>query len=94
MLGGDPLLPSGAGLTEGPRGALGHWLDIEAGVVSHYGVVAPTTWNASPRDQQEIPGPFERALCRSLRNPSATVKPSTSATGQARSAMANAKVAP
>jgi hydrogenase large subunit len=57
-----PLMASGVGLTEGPRGALGHWLDIEASVVGHYGVVSPTTWNASPRDEQGVPGPIEAAL--------------------------------
>lgn len=57
-----PTVAAGVGLTEGPRGALGHWLDIDAAVVSHYGIVSPTTWNASPRDEQGIPGPVERAL--------------------------------
>ncbi len=60
-----PAVPpqgSGSGLTEGPRGALGHWLEIEAGVIRHYGVVSPTTWNASPADEQDVPGPIERAL--------------------------------
>lgn len=65
---GLPVFPqvprdgSGSGQTEGPRGALGHWLTIAAGVVSHYGVIAPTTWNASPGDEQDLPGPIERAL--------------------------------
>ena len=57
-----PLAATGVGLTEGPRGALGHWLDIEASLVCHYGIVAPTTWNASPRDEHGIPGPMESAL--------------------------------
>lgn len=57
-----PATATGVGLTEGPRGALGHWLDIDAGLVSHYGIVAPTTWNASPRDDHGIAGPIERAL--------------------------------
>jgi hydrogenase large subunit len=57
-----PQMATGVGLTEGPRGALGHWLDIEASVVRHYGVVSPTTWNASPRDDRGIAGPIERAL--------------------------------
>lgn len=57
-----PAVASGVGLTEGPRGALGHWLEIEGSVIRHYGVVAPTTWNASPRDEQGNPGPIERAL--------------------------------
>ena len=57
-----PTVATGVGLTEGPRGALGHWLDINAALVSHYGIVSPTTWNASPRDDQGIAGPIERAL--------------------------------
>jgi hydrogenase large subunit len=57
-----PTVAVGVGLTEGPRGTLGHWLDIDASLVSHYGIVAPTTWNASPRDDQGIAGPIERAL--------------------------------
>jgi hydrogenase large subunit len=53
---------AGAGLTEAPRGALGHWVTIEKARVSHYGIVSPTTWNASPRDDAGHPGPLERAL--------------------------------
>jgi Ni,Fe-hydrogenase I large subunit len=50
------------GLTEAPRGALGHWLGISGGVISHYQVITPTTWNASPRDNKGILGPLEEAL--------------------------------
>jgi Ni,Fe-hydrogenase I large subunit len=57
-----PTAAVGVGLTEGPRGALGHWLDIDAALISHYGIIAPTTWNASPRDDQGIAGPTDRAL--------------------------------
>jgi Ni,Fe-hydrogenase I large subunit len=57
-----PAVAEGIGLTEGPRGALGHWMSINAGLVAHYGIVAPTTWNASPRDEQGVAGPIERAL--------------------------------
>jgi Ni,Fe-hydrogenase I large subunit len=57
-----PPVAAGVGLTEAPRGALGHWLSIEASLVRDYGVVSPTTWNASPRDEQGIAGPIERAL--------------------------------
>ncbi|MHC4478492.1 MAG: nickel-dependent hydrogenase large subunit [Planctomycetota bacterium] len=54
---------SGIGLTEAPRGALGHWLDIGAdGRLSHYQVISPTTWNCSPRDDVGVPGPVEQAL--------------------------------
>jgi hydrogenase large subunit len=60
-----PAAPSsgqGYGLTEAPRGALGHWITIESGVVSRYQVVSPTTWNGSPRDEADQPGPIESAL--------------------------------
>ncbi|SFM40653.1 nickel-dependent hydrogenase large subunit [Methanolobus profundi] len=53
----------GVGLWEGARGALGHW--IKTGTdskVSKYQMVVPTTWNASPRDSNGIPGPIEQAL--------------------------------
>ena len=53
---------AGAGLTEAPRGALGHWVAIEDSLVSHYGIVSPTTWNASPRDENGAAGPIERSL--------------------------------
>lgn len=52
----------GVGLTEAPRGALGHWLEITEGKISHYQVITPTCWNASPRDDQDVPGPMEQAL--------------------------------
>ncbi|MGE5478172.1 MAG: nickel-dependent hydrogenase large subunit [Bacteroidales bacterium] len=53
---------SGIGLTEAARGALGHWLDIEHGVIHAYQIIAPTTWNFSPRDAAGTPGPLEQAL--------------------------------
>jgi len=52
----------GAGLTEGPRGSLGHWIQIDDKVISRYQLVVPTTWNASPRDADGVPGPIEQAL--------------------------------
>ena len=52
----------GRGLTDAPRGALGHWVEISEGVIARYQVIAPTTWNASPRDDRDVPGPIERAL--------------------------------
>ena len=54
---------SGTGLTEAPRGALGHWLDIGSdGKLSRYQVISPTTWNACPRDDKGVHGPLEEAL--------------------------------
>lgn len=57
-----PQKARGVGLTEAPRGALGHWLTIEAGAIAHYQCVVPTTWNCSPRDDQGQPGVIEHAL--------------------------------
>jgi hydrogenase large subunit len=52
----------GFGLTEGARGALGHWVRIDNGTIQHYQIITPTAWNASPRDSNEIRGPWEEAL--------------------------------
>jgi hydrogenase large subunit len=57
-----PAEASGIGLTEAARGALGHWIDISGGTISRYQVVTPTSWNASPRDDSDLPGPIEHAL--------------------------------
>ena len=57
-----PAEAEAAGLTEAPRGALGHWLKIRQGKIAHYQVVTPTCWNGSPRDDQQKPGPMEKAL--------------------------------
>jgi Ni,Fe-hydrogenase I large subunit len=57
-----PSTGIGFGLTEAPRGSLGHWVEIAGKKISHYACVVPTTWNASPTDQQGIRGPFEQAL--------------------------------
>jgi len=57
-----PKEGTGYGLTEAPRGALGHWIRIEDGRIAHYQLVVPTSWNASPRDEGGQPGPIEQAL--------------------------------
>ncbi len=57
-----PASGSGMGLTEAPRGALGHWLNIVDSRIDRYQVVTPTNWNASPRDDSDQPGPIEQAL--------------------------------
>ncbi len=56
----------GVGMHEAPRGMLSHWVVIDKGVFSNYQAVVPTTWNASPRDEKGMPGPYESSL---LRNP-------------------------
>lgn len=61
----------GYGLLSAPRGALGHWLRVQGGKVANYQTVAPTTWNASPRDGKGRPGAYEAALVGvRLANPS------------------------
>lgn len=57
-----PREATGAGLVEAARGALGHWLRIEGGRIAQYQIIAPTTWNFSPRDSAGVPGPLEAAL--------------------------------
>jgi len=58
----EPVSGDGIGLTEAPRGALGHWVSIANGKLAHYQVITPTCWNASPQDTRHIPGPMEKAL--------------------------------
>jgi hydrogenase large subunit len=57
-----PATAGGAGLTEAPRGSLGHWIRIEDGKIARYQVITPTAWNASPCDDSDQHGPIERAL--------------------------------
>ncbi len=52
----------GVGLIEAARGSLGHWLVVREGQIARYQIIAPTTWNFSPRDQQGTPGALEQAL--------------------------------
>lgn len=57
-----PEMAQGVGLTDAPRGALGHWIQIEEGKIASYQLVVPTTWNCSPMDEQGQPGALEQAL--------------------------------
>ncbi len=52
----------GWGLMEAARGSLGHWLSVREGRIHNYQIIAPTTWNFSPRDANGIAGPLEQAL--------------------------------
>ncbi|NQZ75520.1 MAG: nickel-dependent hydrogenase large subunit [Ekhidna sp.] len=52
----------GFGATEAARGSLAHWVEIKDGVIKNYQVIAPTTWNVGPNDEQGNPGPIEAAL--------------------------------
>ena len=53
---------SGVGLIEAARGSLGHWLTVRRGRIHNYQIIAPTTWNFSPRDGAGTPGALEQAL--------------------------------
>ena len=57
-----PAKAQGYGFLDAPRGALGHWVQIENGKISRYQCVVPSTWNCSPRDKQGQMGPYEAAL--------------------------------
>ncbi|GAB6051458.1 nickel-dependent hydrogenase large subunit [Magnetospira thiophila] len=52
----------GVGLVEAARGSLGHWLRVRNGRIDGYQIIAPTTWNFSPRDTRSLRGPLEQAL--------------------------------
>ncbi len=68
-----PEEAGGAGLVDAPRGSLLHQLRIEGKKIAHYQCVVPTTWNASPRDNNGVPGPIEQAIegspCKDKENP-------------------------
>ncbi len=57
-----PEEASGVGLCVAPRGALGHWLEVKNRRISNYQVITPTAWNASPKDRNGNPGPYEQAI--------------------------------
>lgn len=57
-----PETGEGAGFYEAPRGALGHWIKIEGKKVKNYQAVVPSTWNASPRDENGQRGQYEESL--------------------------------
>lgn len=57
-----PADGEGVGLTEAARGSLGHWVALRHGKIDNYQIIAPTSWNFSPRDAQGVPGALEAAL--------------------------------
>jgi Ni,Fe-hydrogenase I large subunit len=57
-----PAESEGAGFFEPPRGALGHWIKIKDHKIDNYQAVVPSTWNASPRDEQGARGQYEESL--------------------------------
>jgi [NiFe] hydrogenase large subunit len=57
-----PESAMGVGLNDVPRGALGHWIQIENKKIKNYQYVVPSTWNLGPRDSAGKLGPVEEAL--------------------------------
>jgi hydrogenase large subunit len=57
-----PAEGQGVGLIEAARGSLGHWVGVHNGRIRNYQIIAPTTWNFSPRDGNGVPGALEQAL--------------------------------
>lgn len=57
-----PQTAQGYGYLDAPRGALGHWVQINDGKISRYQCVVPSTWNCSPRDGEGQMGPYEASL--------------------------------
>ena len=52
----------GVGFHEAPRGTLSHWIVIKDQKIKNYQAVVPSTWNASPRDEKGVLGPYEASL--------------------------------
>jgi hydrogenase large subunit len=57
-----PDSAQGLGMTEAPRGALLHYIDIKDQKIANYQVTSATIWNANPRDDMGQRGPIEEAL--------------------------------
>ncbi|MDR3340717.1 MAG: nickel-dependent hydrogenase large subunit [Candidatus Symbiothrix sp.] len=57
-----PAEAQGVGMSEAPRGALAHFIKIKNKRVENYQLVVPTTWNASPRDENGNLSAFESSL--------------------------------
>jgi len=52
----------GCGFHEAVRGVLSHHVVIRDGKIANYHPYPPTCWNASPRDSDGVPGPYEDAV--------------------------------
>ena len=65
----------GVGFHEAPRGTLSHWVVIDDGKIKNYQAVVPTTWNASPRDnERRSPAVRSVAAGQSDRRPGAAAR--------------------
>ncbi|MCX7857715.1 MAG: nickel-dependent hydrogenase large subunit [Deltaproteobacteria bacterium] len=57
-----PEESEGIGLVDAARGALCHAIRIKGKRIDNYQVITPSTWNVSPKDDKDQPGPLEQAL--------------------------------
>ncbi|MFA7027648.1 MAG: nickel-dependent hydrogenase large subunit [Sulfurovum sp.] len=57
-----PHQAKGRAFFEVPRGVLSHFVQIKDQKIANYQVIAPTTWNASPKDSEDQRGAYEEAL--------------------------------
>ncbi|MBN3038194.1 MAG: nickel-dependent hydrogenase large subunit [Candidatus Omnitrophica bacterium] len=57
-----PQEAQGSGLSEAPRGSLGHWISIKDKKIQRYQIITPTAWNGSPKDDKDQSGPIEQAI--------------------------------
>ncbi len=57
-----PQTGEGLGMTEAPRGALLHYVDVKDQKISNYQVISATIWNANPMDDMGQRGPIEESL--------------------------------
>ena len=52
----------GSAFLEVPRGVLSHFVSISDSKIDNYSVIAPTTWNATPKNFDGLRGAYEEAL--------------------------------
>ncbi len=57
-----PTKTNGNIFLEVPRGVLSHFINIDNQKIKNYSVIAPTTWNATPKSYDNKRGAYEEAL--------------------------------
>ncbi|WP_373072031.1 nickel-dependent hydrogenase large subunit [Sulfurimonas sp.] len=57
-----PKSTKGAAFLEVPRGVLVHLVEVDDAKIKNYSVMAPTTWNATPKNLDGLRGAYEEAL--------------------------------
>ncbi|MEA3492166.1 MAG: nickel-dependent hydrogenase large subunit [Campylobacterota bacterium] len=57
-----PKETKGRAFFEVPRGTLSHFVHIKEQKIANFSVIAPTTWNATPKNYDGVRGAYEEAL--------------------------------